>query len=222
MDALHSPSPVQTRWRLAEARHRTANAFQILSSLIQRELNSVSDVRTVHILKTVQAQLRAFALLNDMLAAAEDDDEDEGEARLCAAAYLKRLCEHLQAACLTSQGVGLHVAAAEPQLLPELVCRYLGLIVAELVLNASKHAFPGRYDGEVGVCLGSESPDAPIRLVVADNGIGVEALSINPTRGLGFVHLMAKAIGAECAGTSSPSGTTIVVTLPATLRPVAA
>jgi two-component sensor histidine kinase len=210
--------PITDRERLllAEARHRTANAFQIVGSLVQRELNGVSDWKTVTALRTIEAQLKAFALLNDMLCSSDARDD----AHLCAAAYLKRLCEHLRAACLTTQGVGLSVAAHEPQVLPEMVCRYLGLIVAELVLNASKHAFRDRYDGEVGVRLGGDRDNAPIRLVVADNGSGVEALQAHPQRGLQFVQLMAEAIGADCAGTSTPRGTTVVITLPP-MRPPA-
>ncbi len=210
------PITDRERFLLAEAWRRTANAFQIIGSLVQRELTKVSDPKSLLSLQTIQAQLKAFALLNDMLCASDAEDD----AHLCAANYLKRLCRHLRAACLTTQGVGLTVSAPEPQVMPELVCRYLGLIVAELVLNASKHAFSDRHDGEVGVRLGGDSDDRPIRLVVADNGKGFESLDPSPRRGLGFVQLMAQAIGAECAGMSSPQGTTIVITLPSTQRPV--
>jgi two-component sensor histidine kinase len=209
-----TPMTQRERFLLAEARHRTANAFQVVASLVQRELNGATEIKTILTLRKIEAQLRAFALLNDMLCAADADDE----ANLCAAAYVKRLCDHLRAACLTNQGVSLNVAAPEPQMLPEMVCRYLGLIVAELVLNAAKHAFRDRFDGEVAVRLGGDDGDAPIRLVVADNGCGVDTLRTQARRGLGFVQVMAEAIGAECAGVSTPGGTTVVVTLPYELR----
>jgi two-component sensor histidine kinase len=134
---------------------------------------------------------------------------------ICAAAYLKRLCTELQSACLTSQGVGLSVVAPELQMLSEKICRHLGLITTELVLNAAKHAFVGCPEGEVRILLVRDARRTCLRLVVCDDGIGMHpGFDAEPHRGLGLIRLLSESIAAGCTGCTGPNGTAITLTLP--------
>lgn len=85
----------------------------------------------------------------------------------------------------------------------------LGLLVAELVGNALKHAFAGRADGAVQVRLVAEEGGA--RLQVADDGIGLPAgfhLHQAGSLGVQLAVNLARQLGGELAATSGPGGTT--------------
>ena len=60
----------------------------------------------------------------------------------------------------------------EQVLLPVDIAVPCGLILNELAVNALKHAFRGRSEGEVTVSL-QKSFDGRIRLCVKDNGVGL-------------------------------------------------
>ena len=73
------------------------------------------------------------------------------------------------------------------------------MVVAELVTNAFKYAYPGGRPGEVRVALESASADR-VRLVVEDDGEGFGDLSAAP-RGTGLgqrvVAAMARSLGSQ-------------------------
>lgn len=210
---MTSPEAGAERLLVAEAQHRMANAFHIVSAMLARSAREEVDPRARQALQKANAQVRAFALLNEQLRWS-----DAPEPSACAAAYLKKLATYLAPACLTDLGVGLTVLATEPQHMSERECRHLGLIATELVLNAAKHAFVGRDEGEVRVLLGPGVGGPPVRLIVVDDGVGFASeLQMNPRRGLGFVQLLAEAIGAVVDGQSGDFGTAITVTLPSDL-----
>jgi two-component sensor histidine kinase len=89
-------------------------------------------------------------------------------------------------------------------------CRDFGLIVTELVLNASKHAFNGREGGRVEVGCARDSSAGDL-LWVADDGLGFDFGQVHATRGPGLVHRIAKAACGECACGSSQSGARVLV-----------
>ena len=84
----------------------------------------------------------------------------------------------------------------------------MGLIMAELVINSLKHAFPG---GKAGHIIVSFTPKLKgWELAVSDNGIGIVP---DPTRkeGLGttIVQSLARQLGASMHIETSPRGTTV-------------
>ena len=48
----------------------------------------------------------------------------------------------------------------------------LGLITNELLTNAYKYAFPGKYDGILKIILRKDNPDS-FTLNISDNGVGL-------------------------------------------------
>ncbi|MDB5435563.1 MAG: Signal transduction histidine kinase, partial [Phenylobacterium sp.] len=67
----------------------------------------------------------------------------------------------------------------------------LGLIVTELVINALKHAFPGRRKGRITVDYRSDGPEWT--LSVADDGVGMPTDPANAKPGLGTSIVLALA-----------------------------
>jgi chemotaxis protein methyltransferase CheR len=88
----------------------------------------------------------------------------------------------------------------------------LGLIVAELVINALKYAFPNqKADALIRVTYEIDGLDW--RLTVSDNGVGKGA-PITPEAGLGttIVKALSRQLGARTDWLNSPTGLTISVT----------
>ncbi|GAK55168.1 hypothetical sensory transduction histidine kinase [Candidatus Vecturithrix granuli] len=65
----------------------------------------------------------------------------------------------------------------------------IGIIINELITNALKYAFPERRSGTISICVHQMS-DQSVKLVVADNGVGIPA-DIDLTRTQSFgLHLI--------------------------------
>ena len=95
--------------------------------------------------------------------------------------------------------------------LPGEHCQLLGLVIAELVTNAAKHAFRERKNGLVRVEL-IRKADAWLCVVSDGNGDAVSAGP--PGLGLRIVEQLTRALGGHCAGTSGQYGTCVAVTCP--------
>ncbi|MGH6956801.1 MAG: ATP-binding protein, partial [Caulobacteraceae bacterium] len=67
----------------------------------------------------------------------------------------------------------------------------LGLIVTELVINALRHAFPGRRKGRIAVDYRSDGPEWT--LSVADDGVGMPTDPASAKSGLGTSIVLALA-----------------------------
>jgi anti-sigma regulatory factor (Ser/Thr protein kinase) len=90
----------------------------------------------------------------------------------------------------------------------------IGLLVAELVINALKHAFPdGRDDCQVTV--GFEVNGSDWKLVVSDNGIGkpiISAVAAGSGLGSSLIKALAHQLDAKIDIASSPRGRSVSVT----------
>jgi two-component sensor histidine kinase len=94
----------------------------------------------------------------------------------------------------------------------------LSLLVAELMLNASKHAFNVGQSGNIQIAM--ETVGSNYRLTFTDDGKGFEPDTGASTPGLG-TRIMQGLVG-QMHGTmrtaSGPSGTSVEVTMPALER----
>ncbi|HYO51870.1 PAS domain S-box protein [Archangium sp.] len=152
---------------LKEIHHRVKNNLQIVSSMLNLQIDQISDPKALGLFKESQTRVRSIALFHEKLYQSKD------LARVDIAEYLKGLATGLFATYgvnpdnilldIQTEDVPLGVDAA-------ISC---GLIVNELVSNALKHAFPNGRRGEVRVALRREGED--VILEVADNGIGFPA-----------------------------------------------
>jgi two-component sensor histidine kinase len=113
--------------------------------------------------------------------------------------YLSRLCDTLAASMVgDSRPISLRVKV-EGGTATSTQAVSIGLIVAELVMNALKHAFPGdQGDGRIIVAYDLAGPNW--RLTVSDNGIGSPSgLSdkTNPGLGTSIIAAPAKTLDAR-------------------------
>ncbi len=154
---------------LKEVHHRVKNNLQIVSSLLNLQVDQIIDPKALELFKESQDRVRSIALFHERLYQSKD------LARVDVAEYLRSLTDGLLAAygvdptavrlILDAEDVPMRVDAA-------ISC---GLIVNELVSNALKHAFPHGRRGAVNVTLHRNEALAEVVLEVADDGVGIPA-----------------------------------------------
>jgi len=175
---------------LKEIHHRVKNNLQIVSSMLNLQMDQLSDTKAIELFKESQSRVRSIALFHEKLYQSRD------LGRVEIAEYLKGLANGLFATygvnpddivlAVHTEDIPLGVDAA-------ISC---GLIVNELVSNSLKHAFPNRRQGQVEVTLRPVGSD--VVLEVADNGVGFPAdLDF---RGAGTLGLKLVAIFTEQVG----------------------
>ncbi len=132
-----------------------------------------------------------------------------------AATLLRDLCEDIKDAS-GSDRIACEIRPSSVRLSRERAM-LLSLLVAELMLNASKHAFDVGQSGNIDIAL--ETVGSDYRFTFTDNGKGFEPDTANAS-GLGS-RIMQGLVG-QMRGTmhtaSGPSGTSVEVIMPALER----
>jgi len=167
---------------LREIHHRVKNNLQIIVSLINLQVDNLTDDRLGLIFGDVRNRIFAMALVHEQLYKTND------LARLNFSEYADGLLRHLWQVSSPPAQVQLELAVA-PVLMPVDVAVHCGLILNELVSNTIKYAFPGGRAGKLQVGLAA-APAAGLTLRVCDNGVGLPAgMDWRTTKSLGL-HLV--------------------------------
>jgi two-component sensor histidine kinase len=193
---------------LQEMQHRVANSLQIIASILSLKARTVQSEETrLHLEDARQRVMSVAAVQQQLLASRHGEPIEIGP-------YLSRLCEALAASMTDDSRPISWQVQAEAGTASSAEAGSLGLIVAELVINAFKHAFVGdRAAGQLVVAY--EAADTNWRLTVSDNGIGTPHPDSGRTiPGLGtiIVEALAKQLGARVDTARKPQGTTVSIT----------
>lgn len=172
--------------------HRFKNSMAVISSLIGLRMEGCGDPAVVEALGAIRGRVRTIGLAH------EQQRPDGGSGQIALAEYL---AEIVRAARLD-----LAQRAPRARVQTRLADVYLdirraipcGLIVYELVANSLRHAFPDGREGRITVVLEGEG-DHTLRLVVADDGVGIGDGEGPPSpqmgRGLHLVELLSQQLG---------------------------
>ncbi|MFZ3483922.1 histidine kinase dimerization/phosphoacceptor domain -containing protein [Sphingomonas sp. 3-13AW] len=145
-----------------EVNHRVQNSLQLVSAFLGMQARAVGDPALTSHLTEAQARLSAVALVHRRLY--RDDQVETVEL----SRYLDELMGDMRASLGAGWGSALRVYLA-PVLVPTDRAIDIGLIATELVINATKYAYPG----ETGpITLRLEQHRAHLRLIVEDQGAG--------------------------------------------------
>ncbi|MBV9389651.1 MAG: response regulator [Chroococcidiopsidaceae cyanobacterium CP_BM_ER_R8_30] len=178
---------------LKEVHHRVKNNFQIISSLLSLQSNSIQDERCREVFKISQNRIESMALVHEKLYLSEN------LAQIDFADYIKGLVADLMSSYqVDSDTIDIRVIAERAflSLGTAIAC---GLIINELVLNAFKYGFPEGRSGEVYINFCSED-DGKFSLAISDNGIGFpQDLDFKHTESLGLQ--LVNALTAQLGGT---------------------
>ena len=190
---------------LKEVHHRVKNNMQIISSLLNLQIQYVADEEAVNVLKESQNRVKSMAMIHEKLYMSND------LAQINFVNYIESLVSNLFYSYNINNGhikplleideISLNMETAIP----------CGLIISELVSNSLKYAFPNGKQGELLVSLKSE--DNNYKLIVRDNGIGLpEDLELDnaKTLGLRLVHILTGQIDGEIT-INNESGTEFII-----------
>ena len=154
---------------LSEVHHRVKNNLQIISSLINLQINELEHAETIAHLKETRSRIQAMAFIHEDLYASPSMSE------LDMALHINKIARGVsQSYDGVSTGIGVTVTADNiylslTQALP------VGLTANELLTNVYKHAFPDRKkDGKIQINL-QQLPGNLIRMIISDNGVGIPA-----------------------------------------------
>ena len=178
---------------LGEIHHRVKNNLQVVNSLLDLQIDRMTDPLVLDMLRESQNRIKSMALIHQTLYESKDFVEVD----------FRNFLDTMAPTLVSSYGiepdqVHLHIEADEI-LLPISAAIPCGLVVNELVSNALKHAFPNRQRGEIRIEL-SQDDAKTTTLSVSDNGVGIaEGLDLekSETLGLQLVVLLADQLGGE-------------------------
>ena len=186
---------------LREMHHRLANTLTVLTSVLWHEFAQYESPELRTSLARCEARIVAFGNLHrDLVVGAEHD-------WISVQNYIEHLCEALSDALLRPLGIRCEVFADAGEF-PSERCELLGLVIAELVTNAAKHAFRGQSGGLVRVAFFNRS-DSWV-CVVSDNGVGTAMASLGV--GSKILEQLVRALGGTFVRRSGRSGTSVIVT----------
>ncbi len=190
---------------LQELQHRVANSLQIVASVLMQSARRVQSDEARGHLKDAHSRVMSIATLQRQLMASRLGDVE-------LSSYFTALCESIAASMIHDRNrITLDVTADGSKTSAD-VSVSLGLIVTELVINALKHAFPGRtQQGAIKVDYHANG-DA-WTLSVSDDGIGIPAGGDAPTTGLGtsIVAALARQLGATVEVSDTAPGTSVKI-----------
>jgi two-component sensor histidine kinase len=129
--------------------------------------------------------------------------------------YLKELCASIGASMIDDPDRVSLSATADDSEATANVSVSLGLVVTELVINALKHAFPGRnQSGAITVDYAAQGEGWTLN--VEDDGVGIEAGDGQgkPGLGTGIVDALARQLGATVTISDRAPGTKVSVVRP--------
>jgi two-component sensor histidine kinase len=189
---------------LRELTHGVANNFAAVAALIDEKSLSVSDSKAKSVLNDAIAQVRVMARVHRLLRAGRQ------EVSLDSKAFVQQLCDDLKASMARGRPIAIECRAdSRPLCMDQAVS--MGLIINELVTNATKHAFPGHRSGRIRV--GFEDLEDQMQLSIEDDGAGFEGSYRNGI-GQDLVRALSRDLGGELRVKSTRSGSTFSLRFP--------
>jgi len=198
---------------MKEVDHRVQNSLQLVSAFLSMQARAAGPGEVAASLAEAQSRLSAVALVHRRL---YRDDQIES---IDLSRYLGDLIDDLRGSLGDGWGSRMNVDLA-PVLVPTDRAVSVGLVLAELVINATKYAYAGEV-GPIDICL--DQHRRRFRLIVADQGRGVVPGAAptgagGGTRSGGFGSRMMTAVVDRLDGeielTDNQPGTRAILTAP--------
>lgn len=197
---------------LREVNHRVGNSLQLVTTFIHLQRRQVTDEVASDALSKVQARIEAVSQVHRRLYTSED------VSGVAIDGYLQGLIDELSTSMAQDNGVQLTLKS-DPVWISTDQAVAVGVIVAELVTNAVKYAYPAGQGGEVRI-LARSGEDQSVQLLVEDDGAGFGGSDPKGT-GLGsqILDAMATDLGTAIHFDSDVTGTRAeLVFTPETVR----
>ncbi|MEX0845759.1 MAG: PAS domain S-box protein [Balneolaceae bacterium] len=176
---------------LAEVHHRVKNNLAVITGLLELQSYSAENESAKRILKASQMRVNSIAMVHEKLYQSEDFSEVDIQQ------YFEELTDVIHRTMRStdiSVKIDLDIKAVKLPITQAIPC---GLILNEILTNSFKHAFDGRKNGNISVCL--NQPNDNLILKIKDNGIGLPEIqdsNINTSMGMTLIKTLAKQLSA--------------------------
>jgi two-component sensor histidine kinase len=183
---------------MVEMQHRIANSLQIIASVLQLKARAADGLESRRQLLDAHDRVMSVAAVQRHLQLGAEQVE--------VAPYLTALCESLENSMAGEGRATTLTVRAEAATIGSREATSLGLVVAELVINALKHAFPDGRNGEIVVAY--DVSGVGWTLSVTDNGVGAPPPSPDARVGLGtgVIKALARQLAARVEVTDAQPG----------------
>lgn len=168
---------------LRELHDRVKNNMQVISSLLSLQSKTLTDPKIKELFRESANRIKPIAFVHELLYRSEDFKH------INYAEFLEKFTKYLaESYHLTPNTIAIYSDAAgvNMDITQAVPC---SLIINEIVLNAIKHAFPDRKNGEIWIHLQEKS--GQYILVCSDNGVGIPdrgEFDQNDSLGLQLIH----------------------------------
>jgi two-component sensor histidine kinase len=193
---------------LHEVNHRVANSLALVASFVQLQANALPDAAAKQMLKDTQARINAVAGVHRTLYTSSD------VRNVNVNTYLASLIEELAASAPHRCKIIFQSSDGGLSMPTDRVIS-LGVIVTELVTNASKYAYGEGGDGEVRVITQAQGAENLI-LRVEDDGVGWDGEGEVQGSGLGsrIIRALGSSLQANLRYEKGGPGTKAVLEVP--------
>lgn len=187
---------------LQELQHRVANSLQIIASVLMQSARRVQSDEARYHLHAAHSRVISVAEVQRQLTASQLGD-------VALRTYLVQLAQCIAASMISDPDRVMLKVIVDDSVVPADTSVSIGLIVTELVINALKHAFPGRGHGHVEITYGATG--GGWTLAVADDGVGMPTAPSAIGTGLGttIVEALAKRLDATIHTVAAEPGTRV-------------
>lgn len=191
---------------LAETHHRLKNNLFAISALIEMESNRMDEGNSNDVLKNASSRLKSIAHLHSLLY--HNDDTNNVGLQI----FLDHIIENVPR-IYNQKSKNIQVKSQIDNVdLPAEQCILCGLTVNELLINAYKHAFINKTDGNIDVTV-RNIENEKIKITVSDNGAGM-SVKEKQSDNLFVVNAFVKQMRANIAQQTSNQGTTFTIEMP--------
>jgi len=203
LDAEKDKLSKQKDLMIREMKHRMANSLQLIASILILKAEKVSPEVRTHLHDAHERIMSIYTIEKYLDTTSLNEEIEVGP-------YLTGLCGSLALSMIGHDRPIKLVVEADGGMATSAEGISLGLITAELVINALKHAFDMEEEGTIVVHY--KTKDGGWCLAVEDNGKGMQ---VDPARpeGLGttIVQSLARQLNATVSIDTSPKGTTVSI-----------
>jgi two-component sensor histidine kinase len=189
-----------------ELQHRVRNNLQMVSGMLGSYARTVPDDTARQGVNSISRRVMTLAQIYDsLLGIGLSQTVDLSN-------YLRQLCISLPGLQDDRSGKVDLECDAESIMLPLSNVTVLGMIVAELVTNSYRHAFP-HQDGTITVTLARLTGSDRATLTIRDNGVGFVIAASTSRRGRGLVTRLIEQMGGRLDAQTT-TGTLWTLTFP--------
>jgi PAS domain S-box-containing protein len=195
---------------LAEIHHRVKNNLAVISGLLEMQIWNQENDEIINTLRDSQLRIQSIALVHEKLY------QTENFANVRISEYIEELSRGIADSFNDPNKNVLRVVDCDDIIMSINEAISFSLLLNEGVVNAYKHAFVGRDEGEIKISLKKEGDE--LLLSVSDNGIGLKNRFLkkeDASLGMKLIGTLTNQLGGEYSLKAGPdSGTIFEVKFP--------